>query len=439
MTSYRYLILRIILFFLVLYQFISFFFLRYFTLGIDNTFALLLLLGFLIFIFEPNRNFQLMSVPKYIWFFLLFIIYQLFSNVFILGTQLNIKYLLTNRFIPIFFLFLIVENSPYIRKDDYRIIQITLFIIVAISAIVILLQSINPVFFVNPDYLPWYGGTEWDYAQLRLPSIYSWSGSVAVGFSSISIAAILMSDYLNTKKNIYIAFVLILTAIVIILVKSRWIMVNYILLLIMFLIYRKVRIINFIRILVVAVAICLLSLFVLKRFNVNVDKILNERILEKPSGGITKGTLSTRILAFELFIKLFPEKPILGVGQQITKELDTLLAGRSSQIHVGYLSLFYYYGIVGGTIYLLFIYYLTKRLYRHALFHHYWGPFFGWLGFLLANLSLVYLYPWDAGLMLCFILDRHYFLITVKGKKFTIESEKYSKELFRIKGSKVYT
>jgi|WetSurSiteA1Bulk_404760.scaffolds.fasta_scaffold01196_6 O-antigen ligase len=410
MFSHRYLLLRSFLFILVLYPFLSFFFLRFFGLGLNNTFAFLLLIGFLLHLFLPNRNYQLIIVPKYLWFLLLFSLYLFFSDLFILRNLISFKYLITNRFIPILFFFLIIENSPKIHKSDYRIIISLLLLVIIASVMVILVQSIDPVFFINPDYLSWYEETKGDNTLLRLPSIYSWNGSVAAGFSSISIAAILLSEYFKSKRNIFIILVLLLTAIVVILVKSRWVMVNYLALLIMFLIYKKVRIINFLRISVVVIIVSLLTFFVLKRFNINVDRIVNERILEKQSGGITKGTGSTRILAFKLFFKLFPEKPLFGAGQQITKELDILLASRSSQIHVGYLSLFFYFGIVGGTIYLMFLYFLTKRLYRHALFHQYWGPFFGWLGFLLANLTLVYLYPWDAGLMLCFIFDRHYFL-----------------------------
>jgi O-antigen ligase len=433
MFSQRYLILRILLFILVLYPFISFFLLRYFGLGLNNTFALLILLGFIIILFEPNQNFKPIIVPKYIWFFILFMIFQLFSNVFILGMQINIKYLINNRFIPLVFYFLIVENLPQIHNNDYKKVISILFLVVIASTIVILIQSINPVFFIDPGYTALYEETKGDNTQLRLPSIYSWNGSIAAGFSSISIAAILLSDYFKSKRTIYIILVLILTAVVVILVKARWIMVNYISLLIMFLIYRKVRIVNFLRISVIIIIVGLLSFFVLKRFNVNVDRIINERILEKQSGGIIKGSGSTRILAFELFYKLFPEKPIFGAGQQITKELDILLASRSSQIHVGYLSLYFYFGIVGGTIYLMFLIFLTKRLYRHALFHGYWGPFFGWLGFLLANLTLVYLYPWDAGLMLCFILDRHYLLKALKVKSLNVDYRNYSKDLLLVK------
>jgi O-antigen ligase len=409
MFSQRYLLLRSLLFILVLYPFLSFFLLKYLGLGLNNTFAFLLLFGFLLHLFLPNRNYQLIIVPKYLWFLLLFILYMIFSELFILKNPISIKYLITNRFIPILFFFLIIENSPIIRESDYKLTIILLLFVVIASVIVILVQSIDPVFFMNPDYASWYEETKGDNTLLRLPSIYSWNGSVAAGFSSISIAAILLSEYFKSKRNISIIVVLLLTAIVVILVKSRWVMVNYFALLIMFLIYKKVRFINFLRISVIVIIVGLLTFFVLKRFNINIDRIVNERILEKQSGGIAKGTGSTRILAFELFFKLFPEKPLFGAGQQITKELDILLASRSSQIHVGYLSLFFYFGIMGGIIYFMFLFILTKRLYRHAIFHHYWGPFFGWLGFLLANLTLVYLYPWDAGLMLCLVLDRHYF------------------------------
>jgi len=91
------------------------------------------------------------------------------------------------------------------------------------------------------------------------------------------------------------------------------------------------------------------------------------------------------------------------------------LAGRSSQIHVGYLSLFYYYGIIGGGLYILFLYHILKDFYRSARITNMWGPFFGFMSFVIANLSLNYMRPWAIGLLLCLVFKQYFdFTTTVK-------------------------
>ncbi len=159
--------------------------------------------------------------------------------------------------------------------------------------------------------------------------------------------------------------------------------------------------------LIVTLAI-FLFIFSMRLLNIDFQTIINERILSKSEGGITEGSAGTRLLAFRIFPKMFMESPIFGVGAQITQSLENELQGKSSQLHVGYLSLLYYYGIVGGGLYFLFLISLTKRLYRNAKLHGNLGPIFGWLAFVLANFSLNYVVPYEAGLMLCLFFDKYY-------------------------------
>ena len=106
-------------------------------------------------------------------------------------------------------------------------------------------------------------------------------------------------------------------------------------------------------------------------------------------------------------------------GESKDYELVRELAGRSSQIHIGYLSLLYYYGLVGGFLYLTFIVLITRKLYRDAKTTYYWGPFFGFLGLVLANFTLVSLSFFNAGLILCLFfnqvyLNRHNYLLQTR-------------------------
>ena len=137
-----------------------------------------------------------------------------------------------------------------------------------------------------------------------------------------------------------------------------------------------------------------MGLFIgLKAINVNVDQIVYERILEQNEGGMLHGSAGTRLLAFEIFGKVFPQHPLFGKGKFFRAggtndiELQQLLGGRSYQIHVGYLSLLYYYGIIGGGFYLLFMISLAKKLYRDAKLTNMWAPFLCWLMYVVNNMT----------------------------------------------------
>jgi len=51
-----------------------------------------------------------------------------------------------------------------------------------------------------------------------------------------------------------------------------------------------------------------------------------------------------------------------------------------------------------------------KRLYNRAKFTDYWPPFFGFLGFVIANFTLVNFSLFHYGLIFLLVFDRYYFL-----------------------------
>ena len=89
--------------------------------------------------------------------------------------------------------------------------------------------------------------------------------------------------------------------------------------------------------------------------------------------------------------------------------MERLIRGRTSQIHVGYLKLFYYYGLVGGLLYLAFLASLMNRMWKIARQSNYWGGFFAILAFVVANLTLVELDLFYHGLLLALIFSNHFY------------------------------
>jgi len=163
--------------------------------------------------------------------------------------------------------------------------------------------------------------------------------------------------------------------------------------------------------------VLLLTLGLIANFmGFNVERYVTERLLD-PSA-------SSRLLAFEVFFEVFPDNPIFGTGGVDTEEMVTLLGGKSSQIHVGFLKLFYYYGLIGGILYLSFMVTFLIRLRKMAQYSGYWGGFFAILAFFIANLTLFELSLFYYGPLLAIIFANHFYFSKVEDKSARISNSK---------------
>lgn len=360
-------------------------------------------------IFLKKKYTRTIQIPKYIKFFFIYMLYCLIINYLKKPDfYFNIKMLFKLDFFFLYFV-IVLENislANISQKSIFRAIKIVLLL----AFLVILYQQvIDFTFFVNPDYIEHWWREYYTFTERRLPSIYSWVSTMASGMTFMSMLALIIGNCLIKKKtDLWIWFWLGIGVAFSFLTLARWVMLN--MLMISFMIFwfyrRKFR--GFLKYLIVSIFVLYFSLYFLNLTGVKTNKIIKTRILEEGRSGIENKSAGTRILAFELFAKLFPAHPVFGVGAQITDELDKSLAGRSSQLHVGYLSLFYYYGLVGGFLFLSFGYHLMKRLYSSCKYTGNWGPFVGMACFFVANLTLNYLTPSQEGLLICLAVDKYY-------------------------------
>jgi hypothetical protein len=139
---------------------------------------------------------------------------------------------------------------------------------------------------------------------------------------------------------------------------------------------------------------------VLQVIGYDVGRYVQERLLDD-SGG-------SRILAFEIFGRFFPDNPFFGTGQHLTQEVLVALSGRSSQIHVGYLSHLYTYGIVGTLMAFIFWIMIAVHLWKIAKRTGFWGGYFGFMVFLWANVTMVFYWVFTFGLALCYLFASYY-------------------------------
>lgn len=351
--------------------------------------------------------------PKYLMYYSLFALYTILSDFFIVNKSFDFKYLYSNGLLASVFLIFFIENGKYTEIFVNKYLKFNVLILYIALAVIIIQQVVNSKFLVDPNFVKDYFFANND-TQMRLPSIYSYiGGSITVGLSFLPILGYVIADSLkNAKKDYVILF--IMGALFSFLTKYRWIMINYIVLLILIPLYKKL---NIIRVLLIIVSIALslfAGYFLLEKLNVPVDKYLQDRIFETNSGGISHSSAGTRLLAFEIFSELFPQNPLWGKGERlwtygggVDTELMWALKGRSSQIHVGYLSLLYTYGIVGAILYILFLIFILKKLYQDALIHKNWGIFLAFVGFVLANTTLVQFTINDMGLLIVLAFNNY--------------------------------
>lgn len=348
------------------------------------------------------------KIEKHIMWLTIYVVYAYARDY--LGGYLSFGTVAGIREMWLFLFMLVVDNlSAKIGSED-KLLLTMIKITIIISTFASIMQLYNPYFMLPPSSRYLSRGSDFihDVVRYRHSSIFGWYRGLGTGLTFLPLLALLIGSYLSSNKYKASLPYLFMGALVVFLSKTRFIYVNYLVMLSMFYVafqrkLSKVRIFMFV---VIGLVTVYGAVEFLGYLGLDTRAIVADRVFEEAKGGVLEGSGGTRILAFQVFGQMFTRSPIIGVGQNISLDLQEALEGRSGQIHVGYLSLLYYYGLVGGIFYFSFLFYLVRKLYRNAMFHSNWGPFYGTLCFVLANLTLVRLIHYDVGLLVCYAYDR---------------------------------
>ena len=378
--------------------------------------------GSICFVFLAYRLYQLfktgkgLKVPFYLMILGCFVLYTILSSIFLTSTLIEegaLKSLYANSFLHTFVAFLLIENMEFPENILKRIIQL-LGVVLVIAALVSIIQISDPLFFFNDSELQQglsYDRLQYYYANLDEDqtnatsrffkgyrySIYSWITGLSVGIDALAVFSLLMGIQKTTaiKRGVFV----IAAGLISFLSSSRWIMLNFVIVASQNAFLKGNRIFNIVKYLLYAALFLFIIGTLANIVGLDIQKFVQERLLSSSAG--------TRIYAFEVFFKVFGDHPIFGTGGEDTEEMIRLITGRTSQIHVGYLKLFYYYGIVGGLIYLSFLGALFLQLWYRARASHYWGSFIAMTAFAVANLTLVELDLFYHGLLLALIFSNN--------------------------------
>src|ERR1035437_9994 len=350
-------------------------------------------------IITPKINF-----PKYLVFFSIFTIYHLYSvfiNKLIPSDTTTLKFFLADREVLACLFFFVIENTHFDERF-IRIMNRNIFIVVGISLITSLLQIKNPSFFVPPSVLANINN-ETFLSENRIFSIYSWLDLNTLGITFPILIAILLSFF--SQKKIASPLIILSGIIVSFLTKARYVMISTIIIFSQYFFISKMSLSKKVSILLIFFGSIMISVSVAKAMGYNIQQVIDDRILEKSTN---MGSANTRILSYYVFLKVFPEHPLFGVGPETRPEVVRLLGGWAPIIHVGYLSYLYYYGLLGCFFVFLAIFFMLKRAWTIGSKNDFMAGFYGLLAFCIANTTMVYFNFSEMGIVLVIIYLRYF-------------------------------
>lgn len=362
---------------------------------------------FLIFILFPLIGYLIIvkrtRVPIYLLFLILFTVFHILTSfinhTFPPGSN-PILAVLTDINVLACAFFFIIENSSF-DKNFISKMNKCIFLIIIISLIVSIVQIFIPTFFVIPELSE---AVDNSYlSQGRNFSIFSWSDLNTVGISFPIMVSILLS--IESMKSRFSSLLIISGIVVPFLTRSRYVMLSALVVFSQLLFNARLNAKKKIILVVIFICAFLFLISLIKISNIDIQQIVNERILEKNTD---MQSARVRITSLFVFLEKFPENPWFGVGPETRDDVLILLGGLAPVIHIGYLSYLYYYGLFGCLLFFISLFLLLQRAWKVGKTYMFWGSFYGFLSFCLANTTLVYFNLSEMGIILGMIYLRYF-------------------------------
>ena len=339
-------------------------------------------------------------VPPYLVFFLLFTVFHLCSvyyNHLLPGGTSWPLFIISDPNVLACVLFFVIENTNF--EDDFiEKMGRHILWIVAFSLVVSIIQIKKPMFFFDTSQ-----DLELNYVSDRNTSIFSWLGLNSCGVTFPILISILLNVYDTSSRPF--PLVTVSGIVVSFLTKARYVMISTIVAFLQLLLVTTISLKKKVYVIAFFVVGIFLIVGVSQMVGYDINKTINERILEKDND---MGSAKTRLLSYEVFLMKFPENPFFGVGPKTRADVVDLLGGEAPVIHVGYLSYLYFYGFFGALLLFLALFCLLWDAWKIGRRDGFWGSFYGLLGFALANFTFVYFNFSEMGIVIAVIYMRYY-------------------------------
>ncbi len=298
----------------------------------------------------------------------------------------------------------LIENTQFDKKFIEKVIKIfkvTIIIAAGVSLIQLLLNESFLVPIQLSERLSLSKDTFISLYDARRPSIFGYLSDNDVGVSFIPILSIVLGYSMKENKTQHLILYMILGGIVCLLTNGRYVIIGYLIILMQVAFINRISLKKIFKYIFNIVLITIVAaVFLILIGNYSLNDFFVQRLQSESAG--------TRVLAFEMLIKFFPQNIIFGNGQSLSLEIFKELAGRSSQIHVGYFSHLVTYGLMGSLLLFTFWFFIFKKLWRNAQATNYYGSFFAFILFLWANVVMVWYMLYVYGMIFAFIFDKYY-------------------------------
>jgi hypothetical protein len=354
---------------------------------------------FSVFIITKNKP---IIIPKFLYFYFCYIVYifiwRLYNGYIDLkGPE---KYVFNNYYVYSALLIIVIYN---VKIGDIHFLKtITLIRIILIIALIgALLQFFfDPMLFVRP-----YGWNtdEGSIYLSRRTSVFTWVSDNEYGISVLAYFSLLLSIDSLKKENLKLICFLVLVGIYSIITNTRYVMIGYVLVVAQMLLKQKIS--KIVRYFVFFLFTIFATYYVYTNLlGLNLKELAEKRLFAE---GDIKNT--SRYLAYELFIKYYPENPLFGTGVHLTNEIRRAAnEGGSSQVHVGYLAHMVSFGLIGSLLLFSFWFFLARDLLIKARHTGFYGAFFAFLVFLWANMALVDYDIFYPGILIALVYSEYY-------------------------------
>jgi hypothetical protein len=337
--------------------------------------------------------------PKYLLPYILLLIYYIIW-AFVNGNagkmdMDTILYFYRNRWLYSLVVLLIIENTEF-DEQFIKLIVNVFKITILVSFIVTIYQLfINPFFLMPPELKEdFFSRTQY---EIRLQSIFGYIAPNEVAYSLIPIISILIGYYLMQGKSLNPVWIL-MAGIVFFGTKTRFIYLNFFIILLQYPLVNGLNIKKIIKVSLIGVISIVVLVFVLNSSGFNVGEFVQDRLLSESA--------STRLLAVDMFKVFFPKNPFFGTGIHVGEDLARAIGNRSSQIHVGYLSHLYEYGIIGTFLLLYFLLSILRKFHETSSNTYYYGSLFAFATLFVTNLTTVNFSIYSYGLLFAFIFNK---------------------------------
>jgi len=362
-----------------------------------NAFVLLFVLMIL------SRGWSKMKFPRYTLPFVLLALYfgvWDFFNGNVAERGIAIVLFRNDHFFSLVVL-LIIENSTFSKKFIRKLVFLMTITIIPAVVVSMIQATISPLFMTPDSYFAENAAYIGNLYEMRPPSIFAYLDFNEVGLSFIPILSLVLGYRMRYHYDRLVTGALMfLGGLVCFVTNARYIMINFGIFISQTLVGRRMNFKKILRAILIGVTGLLLILFILQYIGYDLGTYIQDRILSSSA--------ETRLMAFSLLYKYFPQNPVFGTGVRVGQDLFEEIQGTTSQIHVGYLSLLYQYGVVGGVLTFWVWYILYKDLLKTARMTKFYASFFGFVTFLICNAAMVQYTIYFYGILYLFVFSKHF-------------------------------